>query len=90
MFRIYMKMDIYNFSRFLSFCIFRDAAFADDIDFDLSGIFKLCFDLVRNISCDDDHLLVSDLLRLYHDPDFTSCLNGIGFFYTREAVGDFL
>ena len=74
----------------LLFCVVNGSAFADYVDFDLSGVFKVFFNLLNYLASNDNHLLVANLLGLDHNADFTSCLNCKGLFNAVKAVSDFL
>ena len=70
------------------FCVVDSAAFADQADLDLTGIFQFRLDLLDNILCDKHHAFVGNLLRLDHNADFAACLDGEGLVDTREAACD--
>ena len=55
--------------------VMHSAAFANDIDLDLTGIFKLILDLLNDISCNERHLFIRDDLRLNHNTNLTACLD---------------
>ena len=60
------------------------------MDLDLAGIGQFLFDLLCNISCQQDHFVFANLLRLDHYADLASSLNGIGALDAGEGLGDFL
>lgn len=64
------------------------AAFSDDVNFDLTRIFKLRLDTFDDIACDEAHLIVRYDLGLDHDPDFASRLDSERFFDAVELHGD--
>ena len=72
------------------FCIVNGSVFADNINLDLSGIVKLVFNFVCNISCNDNHLVVADNLGFNNDTYLTTCLNSERVFNTAKGIGDFL
>ena len=63
-------------------CEFNDAALADQIYLYLSGIIHFVFNLLRDLSRYDNHFLIVDLLRLYHEAYFAARLYSVGFFYS--------
>ena len=73
---IYMKIYIIRFCGIL-FCEIHCAAFAYNVDLYLARIFKLFFDLLYDVSCDNYHLIVVYLFGFYHYADFSARLNGI-------------
>ena len=60
------------------------------MDLYLSGILKLAFDLLHDLPCDYNHLLVVHDLRLYRNSYFAACLDSKRLVHAGEAVGDFL
>ena len=66
------------------FSVVACTAFTDDIDFDLTGIFKLILNLLDDISCNENHLIIRNNIGLDHDTDFTACLDSEGLFNTVE------
>ena len=58
------------------------------MDLDLSGIFHFALDPLSDVMCDDDHLIVVDLLRLDDDADLTTCLDGERVLDSVIGVGD--
>ena len=70
-------------------CVIDGAAFADNADLDLAGIFQLVLDLLDNILRDEHHTLVGNLLGLDHDTDLTAGLDRKGLVDTGEAAGNF-
>ena len=50
-------------------------AFADNADLDLTWVFQLCFDLFCDISCQEHHVRIVDLIRNYHYSNLSTCLN---------------
>ena len=40
------------------FCVVASTAFSDDIYLDLTGIFKFILDLLNDVSCNKNHLIV--------------------------------
>ena len=71
------------------FRIIRNSGLTDYIDFDLTRIFHVCFNLLGNISCQNYHISISDLFRNYHHANFSACLNGIRITDPFKTVGDF-
>ena len=59
-------------------CVLHGFGFADHVDLDLAGVFQLGFDLLGNVSCQQDHVVLGDNLGLDHDADLPACLNGEG------------
>ena len=55
----------------------------------LSGVLKLAFDLLHDLACNYDHLLVVDLFRLDRDTYLASRLNCIRLVHSGEAVSNF-
>ena len=41
--------------------VFNGTAFSDNVNFDLTGIFKFGFDLIRDISCKNCHVVVRNI-----------------------------
>ena len=62
----------FNFALFRVIC---NSGFPDDIDLNLSGIFKLGFDLLGKISCHKHHVIIGNLFGDNHDTYFTAGLN---------------
>ena len=56
------------------------------MNLDLTGIRHFRFDLLCDISCEKNHLVFRDFLRLYHDADLAAGLNGIRACNAREAA----
>ena len=71
-----------------SFCEICHAALPDHIDLDLSRIFELRLDLLRNIPCEQDHIGVVHLFRNDHDTDLASGLDGKGLLHTIKGGGN--
>ena len=71
------------------FCVFHCARFANDIDFDLSGIVQIFLDLAGNAVRQNDQLIVGNSLRLDHDAHFAAGLDGKAAFHAFEAVRNF-
>ena len=57
------------------FCIFNGAQFADNVDFNLTGIFHLVFNLFNDFLCHQNCLVIVDRIRFNHYADFAACLN---------------
>ena len=62
---------------------------------DLAGIFQLVLDALCQLTGQDNHLVLADLLGLDHDADLAACLDGIGLIYTlegtmRASIGDYI
>ena len=72
------------------FCVVCNSAFTNDIDLDLTGIVHLGFDLLSDLSCNKNHLVIVDDLRLNHDPDLASCLNSKALLDSLIGVADLL
>ena len=70
------------------FCVVDSFCFPENMNLDLTGIGHLRLDLLGDISRQEDHLVFTDFLRFYHNPDFTASLDGIGACYTGEASGN--
>ena len=60
------------------------------MDLDLTGISELILDLLGDIPCEQDHLILADLFGLDHDANLAAGLNGIGACDAGKALGDFL
>ena len=58
------------------------------MNLDLAGICKLGFDLLGDVSREQNHLVFTDGLRLDHDTNLATGLNRIGTGNSREALGD--
>ena len=71
------------------FCVFNSTAFSDEVNLDLSGVIHLVFNLLSDFTSDDNHLFVVDLVREYHDTDFTACLDSKGLFNAVKGCTDF-
>ena len=50
--------------------------FTQQIDLDLTWILQLVLDLLCDIACQQDHLVLADNLGFDHDTNLTACLNG--------------
>lgn len=62
--------------------------FADDDDFDLSGILTLFFDFVRDVAAKLERLFVTDSTAVDEDTDFATRIEHEGFSYAAETVAD--
>ena len=49
--------------RLTLFGVFDDLRLADDVDLDLAGIFQLRLDLLRQLTGEDDHVVLGDILE---------------------------
>ena len=67
------------------FCVFNAAEFTNNVDFDLTGIFKLSFNLLGNIFCKEERLCIVYLFGFYDDTYFSTCLNCITLIYPIET-----
>ena len=59
----------------LLFRVIRYTALADNIDLDLSRVFQFSFNLLRNISCQKDHICICYMLWYYHYANLSARLN---------------
>ena len=57
------------------------------MDFDLAGVGQLLLDLLCDIASQEHHLILGNLLGLYHYADLAACLDGIAACNTGEALG---
>ena len=56
------------------FCVVGSSAFSDKVNLNLTGIFHAFFNLLGDIPCKKNHLIVIDNLGLNHNSNFTACL----------------
>ena len=71
-------------------CVIYGLGLAQDMNLDLAGIGELGLDLLGDVPCQQDHLILADLLGLDHDAYLAAGLNCIGACDTGEALGNFL
>ena len=62
-------------------CVIDHAAFANQVDLDLTRIVHFVFDLLGDLSCHQYHLLIVDDLRYHHDTNLTASLQCVALFY---------
>ena len=74
----------------LLLCVLHSLGFPDHIDLDLAGIFQLGLDLLGNISCQMDHIVLGNDLGLDHDTDLAASLDGECLFHAGVGAGEFL
>ena len=58
------------------------------IHLDLTRILQLVLDALGNLACHQDHVIVTYLIRHYHNSDFPACLNSKGLVHSLEGVGN--
>ena len=64
------------------------SALADDADLDLAGVIQLVLDLLGDITCQQNDLVVADLVGLDKDADLAACLHGVGALDALKAVAE--
>ncbi len=64
------------------------SALADDADLDLTGVIQLVLDLLGDIACQQNDLVVADLVGLDNDADLAACLYGVGALDALKAAGE--
>ena len=69
------------------FCVLDGFCLAQDVDFDLAGVGQLVLDLLCDIASQEHHLILGNLLGLYHYADLAACLDGIAACNAGEALG---
>ena len=68
------------------FGVIRNPALADYIYLNLSRILKLVLNALRNIPCQQYHIVIADLFRNNHDTNLTACLNSKRFIYSLKGI----
>ena len=69
---------------------FAGSGFTNDRHLDLSGVCKLSFNLILDITSQLMASQIIHLLRHRHYANLASCLNSIGAVYPIEGLRDFL
>jgi len=72
------------------FCVIDCAIFTNKAYLNLTGIFKVAFNLFNDFASSEHHLVITNNIGLNHNTNFAACLNCKGLFNTVEGVGDFL
>ena len=72
------------------FCVFDRFGLPDHVDLDLTGIFQLRFQLSGDVPGQEDHIVLGDLLGLYHNADLPTGLDGVSLFHAGIGAGEFL
>ena len=70
------------------FRVICHSGLSDHADLDLARVFHFPFDLLGNVSRQQDHIRICDLLRNYHYTNLTARLNGIRITDPFKAAGD--
>ena len=72
------------------FGVLGNSRFTDYIDLDLSRIIHFSFDPLSDLTSNEHHFFIVDLLRLYHDTNLTACLYSKGFLNALVGRADLL
>ena len=72
------------------FRVVHCSALTNHIDFNLTRVFQFSFNLLRNISCQKDHICICYMLWYYHYANLSARLNSKGLVYSLEFIGDIL
>ena len=70
--------------------VIHSLGLADEVDFDLAGVFQLGFDLLGDVVGQQSHIVLGDVLGSDHDADLAAGLDGVGLLHAGEGARELL